>query len=221
MKTAFAYWEDRIAPVLDTARCIHVVEADHGRIVGEWQGEFADDVPFHKALQLARMGVGVLVCGAISRPLRVLLGAYGIDVIPFVAGELRAVIEGWLAGRLKGGAFAMPGCWGAARRRRGVNVGDEEAYAMNRGRRGGMGQGQGAGQGANQGKGRGAPGQGRGQGRGRAGQGQGPGRAGGPAGGGAPGACQCPQCGHREPHERGVPCIQKPCPECGTVMIRA
>jgi len=34
-KTAFAYWDDRIAPVFDTARRIHVVEADSGKIVDQ------------------------------------------------------------------------------------------------------------------------------------------------------------------------------------------
>lgn len=55
---------------------------------------------------------------------------------------------------------------------------------------------------------------GRGQGGGQ-GQGRGGGRA-----AGVGGNCLCPQCGHQEPHGRGVPCMQKKCPKCGTVMIR-
>lgn len=36
------------------------------------------------------------------------------------------------------------------------------------------------------------------------------------------GYCVCPNpnCGHREPHQAGVPCYQKKCPKCGTQMIR-
>jgi len=60
---------------------------------------------------------------------------------------------------------------------------------------------------------RGRRGQGGGQGGGR-------GRKGGPLAGGVGGYCVCPNCGHREPHERGVPCIQVKCPQCGTGMIR-
>jgi predicted Fe-Mo cluster-binding NifX family protein len=35
------------------------------------------------------------------------------------------------------------------------------------------------------------------------------------------GSCLCPACGHAEPHERGIPCVQRMCPKCGTAMTRA
>ena len=39
-------------------------------------------------------------------------------------------------------------------------------------------------------------------------------------GGGSGGECVCPSCGKRTPHERGIPCIEVSCPECGTAMTR-
>ena len=68
------------------------------------------------------------------------------------------------------------------------------------------------------GRGRGGGG-GRGGGAGR-GAGRGPGRMGGSKAAGPGGSCVCPSCGHREPHEVGVPCYQKKCPQCGTQMVR-
>lgn len=50
--------------------------------------------------------------------------------------------------------------------------------------------------------------------------GGGGGRMGGQYSAGAGGDCVCPECGHREPHQRGQPCYQKNCPECGTKMTR-
>lgn len=41
-----------------------------------------------------------------------------------------------------------------------------------------------------------------------------------PAWAGPGGECICPSCGHREPHERGVPCTSKICPKCSTQMMR-
>jgi len=195
MKTAFAYWDNRIAPVFDIARQIHVVEAESGRIVAETGEALADDLPVQKVIRLAELGVGTLVCGAISRPLHAMVAAYGIQVIPFVAGDLSEVIQAWLSGNLERDTFAMPGCCGRGRRRRRGQCGmNQEEYLMNGKKRGGMGQG--------------------------GGQGRGRGRMGGPLAGGAVGTCLCPKCGHREPHERGVPCAQKQCPKCGTAMTR-
>ncbi len=154
---------------------------------------------FRRLIRLAELDVGTLVCGAISRPLHEMVAAHGIEVIPFVAGDLSEVIQAWLGDKLEHDTFAMPGCCGRGRdRRRGMRGVNEEEFLMNGRKRGGMGQG----------------GRSRGQG------GQGRGRMGGPLAGGAAGACLCPKCGHRESHEQGVPCVQKQCPKCGTAMTR-
>jgi predicted Fe-Mo cluster-binding NifX family protein len=177
-----------------------------------------------KAHRLAELGVGTLVCGAISRPFQEMVAAYGIRVIPFVAGDLSDVIEAWLSGNLESDIFVMPGYSGRGRgRRRGIRSTGKDGYRLNGKRRGGMGPGGGEGQGREgrssgkedmtmpRGDGTGPRGPGGGQGRGR---------KGGPLAGGPVGTCLCPKCGHREPHERGVPCVQRKCPKCGTSMTR-
>jgi len=229
-KTAFAYWDDRIAPVFDIARRIHVVEADSGKIVAETREVLADDPPVQKALRLVELGVGTLVCGAISRPFLEMVAANGIQVIPFVAGGLSEVIQAWLGGNLESDTFVMPGCIRSGRRRRGIRSTGKDEYRLNGKRRGGMGPGGGEGQGREgepsgkegmkmpRGDGTGPRGLGGGQGRGRGGGRLG--RMGGPLAAGVGGTCLCPKCGHREPHGRGVPCAQRQCPKCGTAMAR-
>ncbi len=117
MKAAFAYWEKRIAPVFDTTRQIHLVEVEFGRVANERDETLHDDFPVQKALRLLELGVEVLVCGAISRDYHVIIGSYGIQIVPFVAGDLDEVIRAWLEGNLGNYAFAMPGCYGRGGRR--------------------------------------------------------------------------------------------------------
>jgi predicted Fe-Mo cluster-binding NifX family protein len=196
MKSAFVYWEDRIAPVFDTARQIHLIETEYGRMISETHATLPEGLLVPRVLRLMELGVGTLVCGAISRPVLSLIAAYGIQVIPFVAGDLRRVIEAWLHGQLENEAFGMPGC--RPHRFRGIQgIYQEVSMANQRGR----GRGAGRGQGADQGR-------------------QKSGRKGGSFAAGSAGACVCPQCGHTEPHERGMPCVERKCPQCGTNMTR-
>lgn len=190
-KTAFSYWNDRIAPLFDTAILIHFVETESGLIIHEANLPFAENPPSQKALRLAELGANTLVCGAISRSLHAQVAAYGIKLIPFIAGDLHEVITAWQGGNFKREFFAMPGCCRPGHRRfHRMSFVEHEAGADNRKERS---------------KGRG---------------GQGCNRMRGSEAGGTAGTCLCPACGHREVHETGMPCVQKQCPECGTALIR-
>lgn len=140
MEAAFSCWNNRIAPVFDTAPWIRIVKAESGKIVGETNEYLPDGQPMQTALCLAEMRVAVLVCGAISRPLSALIEAYGIEVIPFVAGELEKVIHAWISGGLDPSLFSMPGC-GLRRRhrhRRGAHIGNHSQWGKIRTRPGGV-----------------------------------------------------------------------------------
>ena len=51
------------------------------------------------------------------------------------------------------------------------------------------------------------------------GAGSGKGKMGG-LGRGPGGNCVCPQCHTKAAHERGIPCFNKKCPNCGATMTR-
>ena len=70
------------------------------------------------------------------------------------------------------------------------------------------------------GNGTGPIGQGPGTG-GGFGRGGGRGRMGGNRPGSGPGGdCICSSCGHRIPHQRGIPCYSAKCPKCGAKMVK-
>ena len=208
-KVAFAFWNGRIAPVFDVARSIQLVEIEDGEIVNQRPVGVTGDLENLKAACLAELGVGTLVCGAISRPLQAMISAYGIEVIAFVAGNLQEIIQAWVCGLLADSdAYAMPGC----RRARGRRLQDRDDANLKESRMdGSKGRKKGAGQSAGAGSQR------------RKGQGQGSRRQ---ASGAGPDTvatgeiCVCPQCGRQQPHARGVPCARHKCPQCGTTMIR-
>jgi predicted Fe-Mo cluster-binding NifX family protein len=115
MRTAFSIWNQRIAPVFDTAHEIHLVDYVAGRAEVVSTYKLADIDLAQKINWLLQQGVGTLVCGAVSRLLQEKLIAAGIKVVPFVAGDMHRVMEAYLDGSLKKAVFKMPGC--CARRR--------------------------------------------------------------------------------------------------------
>ncbi|MCB2153515.1 hypothetical protein KQI84_01405 [bacterium] len=129
---AFAIWENRIAPVFDTARQLHIVQMSSGDVVAESQEALREEVPLQRANRLLGLGIETLVCGAISRTLFQVIQSAGVQVIAFIAGDLPDVVEAWQEGRLEEERFAMPGCCGKPQRRR-LGGGEEEP---GRGRRG-------------------------------------------------------------------------------------
>lgn len=195
MKTAFSFWQGRIAPVFDVARQVWIVESKEGRIVSQTQETLPGEVSLDKASRLVEMGVETLICGAISRYLQGAIRAAGILVIPFVSGSIEEIMEAWGKGRISDASFAMPGCWGNPRgRRRGAFPVSPPGAAMEKSGDSAVGRSRG-----------------------------GPGRRGGP--GGFPGLagrgnCLCPKCGYLKPHEPGTPCVSTQCPRCGSVMTR-
>lgn len=109
MNVAFATWDNRIAPLFDAARQLHIVKIDAGAITSEHCERLRSDTPARKVMHIAELGVDILVCGAISKPVHAMLSAQGIRVISFVSGDLRDIIRAWLTGNIGDNSFAMPG----------------------------------------------------------------------------------------------------------------
>ena len=118
MRVAIPVWNDRVSPVFDTATCLMLLDLAEGAEQSRQLVEVAQtSFPTQRAKHLAELGVNVLICGAISRPLAGLVSAAGIVLIPWVAGPVEDVLRAYVAGRLSEPCWRMPGCGGAHRRR--------------------------------------------------------------------------------------------------------
>ena len=126
MRIALSIWKDCISTVFDAADQLLVVDKNgDGEIKRTPMRLNATDVA-SRAIQLKEMGVDVLICGAIARPLEAVIVEAGITVHPFVRGPVQEIIAAYGNGQLHKAAFMLPGC-----QRRGMGA--------NRGRRPGRG----------------------------------------------------------------------------------
>ena len=127
MRIAVPTWAGRVSPVFDVARELLVVDVDR-EVPGHREVQpLHEDGVAQRVEALARLGVEVLICGAISRPLEMMLTGSGIRVIPYICGDSDQVLEAFLDNRLdRDAAYRLPGCRPAGsgmRRRQGRGSG--------------------------------------------------------------------------------------------------
>ncbi|MBN1675198.1 MAG: dinitrogenase iron-molybdenum cofactor biosynthesis protein [Kiritimatiellae bacterium] len=116
-RTAIPVWRGSVSTVFDFARELLVVEHGGRGEVSRVSVALPVEPPMSKARRLSELGVGVLICGAISRPLAVLVASRGIRIIPFVRGPVDRVLGAYLSGGVMNGDFRLPGISPGARRR--------------------------------------------------------------------------------------------------------
>lgn len=109
-KIAMTVWGGRISPVFDSARTLLIAEIIDNDIVRLSFREFDPDRP-HRLVQLLRaQGIMVLICGAVSEGPAQVLETAGFELIPFIAGSVKEVIETFLMGTPVWTELTMPGC---------------------------------------------------------------------------------------------------------------
>ncbi|MFC1587702.1 NifB/NifX family molybdenum-iron cluster-binding protein [Planctomycetota bacterium] len=166
MKIAISIWNNRISPVFDTARQLLVVDIENGREISR-SIESIDEGPLPKrAGKLEEIDVNTLLCGAISEPFAEMIFDSGINIIPFLAGEVEEVLAAYLTGSFPDARFEMPGrcCRPRYCQNRTSDIGGPVTHGKGQGR--GQGRGRGSGGGQGDGQRRGGRGQGCGGGRG-------------------------------------------------------
>ena len=110
MKTAITIWNDRVAPVFDVSGKVLLYESDGERLCSERMLLLPDACALVKVTYLVEARTSVLICGAISKDALLTATNAGIKVYPFIAGDVREIIQACLAGRFVECDFSMPGC---------------------------------------------------------------------------------------------------------------
>lgn len=176
MKIAIPEHQGRVSPVMDTSLRLLVFEVGEDREPECHAHDWSSVPPAARAAWLRERRVDAVVCGGISAWLAAQVQAQGIQLIPWVAGEVGQVLTAYAVGRLPDTDLAMPGCRGRRRGGRGSAKADPSQPPENRympqddgagpagcdfgrgmGRGGGQGRGRRQGQRGGRGKGRSRP----------------------------------------------------------------
>ena len=107
---AVTVWGQRVSPVFDSARTLLIVEIDGGTLGNTSSLAFDPDRPLELLQMLRAQQVMVVICGAVSEEPAAMLEAAGVEVIPFIAGDVDRVLECYCQGQPFGPEFRMPGC---------------------------------------------------------------------------------------------------------------
>ena len=116
MKIAIPIYNDSVSNVFDFAHRLLVVEIENSKEVNRSEVALESRSLPQRAGQLKSLGIDVLVCGAVSRLLANMVIQSGIEVLPFVTGNIENVLGAYMAGQLIRPEFSMPGCWPGARK---------------------------------------------------------------------------------------------------------
>lgn len=116
MKIAIPIYCDCVSNVFDFAHKLLIVDIESGKETKRSETNMESQSLPQRADQLKTLEVDVLVCGAVSRMLANMVTSSGIEVFPYITGNVENVLEAYIAGQLVRPEFCMPGCWFGARK---------------------------------------------------------------------------------------------------------
>lgn len=134
MRLALAAYNNRIASLFEASDRFEIVEIDNGSISERKSISINDNCLPAMVQLLKHHGISTLVCGAISGCMFRTVEGSGIQVIPWITGELNSVIDAYLSREIEN--HLMPGCMGRHGRRMGRQGGRKGFRNVNQWKRG-------------------------------------------------------------------------------------
>lgn len=110
MKIAVPIWEDKVSPVLDTAGKLLVLDTLGRKHVSRTEFLLSEQEISKRCFRIQKLGIDVLICGAVSRAFAEILSAAGIQIIPGISGEVEEIVTAYIKGTLNQAKYLMPGC---------------------------------------------------------------------------------------------------------------
>ena len=109
MKIAMPVWENQVSTVLDFSETLLIVNIENREVRGESHINWSMCNDTMKLALMQEEGVTVLLCGAVSKPMQVMLENSGINLISGLRGGKDVILKAYLEGTLDGDRFRLPG----------------------------------------------------------------------------------------------------------------
>jgi predicted Fe-Mo cluster-binding NifX family protein len=110
MKVALTVWDDRISPVFDSAHMLLIAEIKDNEVIKRQYMTFDPGIPLQLSNMLKGQDISVIICGAISEVPANRLEAAGMELIPFISGNIDEILEKYSRGIPINKEYIMPGC---------------------------------------------------------------------------------------------------------------
>ena len=110
MKVAITVWDERVSPVFDAAHSLLIADIKNKTIKNIAYESFNPQFEARLIEKLNHLHIDVFICGAISQTHSTLIEANGIQLIPFISGNVNEILESYARGKSLAPAFLMPGC---------------------------------------------------------------------------------------------------------------
>jgi len=111
MRIAVPICDGHVSPVLDTAARLLVVRRHRGAEVERREIALGAEPSTALVERIAEWGVDVLLCAAVSEPLRRALERQGVRVEMHLCGEAEGLLAAYRGAHWRRAKFRMPGCW--------------------------------------------------------------------------------------------------------------
>ena len=109
MKIAISNWQGRISPVFDVSQELLLFDFEADCILNKKHILLGYGNPFTRTEQMVALGIGMLICGAISKEHENILRREGIQVIAFTCGRVDGILDALIRDCLDDRQFRMPG----------------------------------------------------------------------------------------------------------------
>lgn len=110
MNIGVTAWEDRVSPVFDSAKILLIARVEGEQIVGRSYQPVDMRFVEKAVVTMRENNVKTIICGAVSEESITILENNGIELFPFITGEIETILDRFIrGGEIE--TFVMPGCW--------------------------------------------------------------------------------------------------------------